>query len=73
MSVIVADIKLELLARIAACTNIAESGYGNDNLKKRMRARTVTLRSVLSWINGQEQLEPSGWTTVTTLRKDTKP
>jgi len=55
----VKDIKLELAARIASCTLIAEHGYANDDLKKRMKARVVTLRSVLSWIHGQEQLEES--------------
>lgn len=59
MKVQTKDIKLELTARIASCSMIAEHGYANDDLKKRMRARVVTLRSLLSWIHGQEQLEES--------------
>ena len=53
----VKEIKLELFARVAACTNIAYGGMGDDALKTRMRARAATLQSVLSWITGQEQLQ----------------
>jgi len=53
----VKEIKLELFARIAACKGIAYGGVAGPALKVRMRARAVTLESVLSWITGQEQLE----------------
>jgi len=56
MQITVNDIKTELLARIAACENVAYGGIGNEPVRARMRHRATTFRSVLSWITGQEQL-----------------
>ena len=56
MSPTVKDIKAELAARITACNNIAYGGMANETIKLRMRHRSNTLQTVLSWITGQEQL-----------------
>ncbi len=56
MSPTTKEIKRELSARIDVCNSMREGGYVSQDMQRRLRRKIITLRSVLSWINGQEQL-----------------